>query len=80
MKLSSILFTVHLNGYQFTFRRDDTKKVWTFDDKSATISALSIEKAIETMQGVIDIVKVLNKTKDETIIETVATLSQGDAA
>jgi hypothetical protein len=80
MKLSNLYFAGVIGGYEFQFSRNQETKVWTFTDYNATIGATNIDDAIKVMETVIKIVKLLNKTTDENVVQTIADVSQGDAA
>lgn len=80
MKLTNVYFASTINGYEFIFTRNEDTKVWTFSDYNATIAATNIDKAIETMQSVIKICKILNKSTTNNVVEVIAELTEGDAA
>lgn len=70
-----MLFQCTINGSIYCFRQTKVGEEvkWLVDDKSITITNVGIEKAIEAMQKVLDIVHVLNsKQTEEEVVEVIA--------
>lgn len=79
MELTQLILYVNVNGIQFCFRKDDTTKKWRIDDKSVNISSKDMDKQIQTIEGVLKIVKTLDAGASETdMLNNIASNFTGD--
>jgi len=80
MELKGFMFYVTINGSQFCLRRDDTTKKWKIDDKQVNLSNSNLEKQIEMIKKIVEMVAILDSCVTETdILTNIASNFEGAA-